>query len=490
MKLHVFGFGTLQIVITTVLLSYLIQSYFEIELSVSILITAALSMSSTAIVLQVLSEHRRQSTQVGRLALAVLLMQDLAVVPLLTILPILAQGSDDLLLSVGKAGIKAIMTIIIITISGRLLLRPFFSIIGSAKSDEIYVTTSLLIVLGASSITSELGLSNAMGAFLAGLLIAETEYRNKIEDSIMPFQGLFLALFFLSVGMSIDINFIIEHFKTIFLYAFVLVFVKILVILLLCRLFRFRWGSAINSSFLLCQGGEFAFILFSMAARQNIIPQEFAQMLLMVVTVSMAVTPLLAILGNKIEDSIDNKDEVGSNMEFKGVSDLHNHVIIAGFGRVGRMVAYMLSQEQIDYIAVDSNVSLVKKARAQGFPIYHGDLSSDDILRAVGISRATAVVITMVDKISVRKATKRICKEFKKELKHLSIITRVEDYKHAEITRKLGAHIAVPATIETGLQLGTAVLLNHGIPEDTILNMKAKIRKNDYLLSRNIELNS
>lgn len=489
MRLHVFGFGSIQLLMTTLLLGWLINKFCELDMSISLLLSAALSMSSSAIVLPVLNESKRKSTQVGRLSLAVLLMQDLAVVPLLAIMPILKGNPNDmeLLFAVGKAGVKAILSIIAITIAGRLFLRPFFSLIGSVKTDEVYLTAALLIVIGAACTTAQLGLSDAMGAFLAGLLIAETEYRNKIEESIIPFQGIFLGLFFMTIGMSIDIDFIVHNAKKIFAYSSVLVFVKFGIIFLIASLFRFPLGAIINASMLLCQGGEFAFILISMAAKDKIIAGDFAQLLQVVVAVTMAITPLLAMIGSKIEDRLDSNSDSNLNIEFKGISDLNGHVVIAGFGRVGRMVAYMLAQEQIDYIAVDSNASLVKKARSQGFPIYHGDLTQEDTLKAVGMSRAGSIVLSMSDKTAIRKTTRMICKEYKQYLKNLHIIARVEDYKHADFIKRCGATIAIPATIETGLQLGAAVLADAGIPEHEIVFLKEKVRKNDYILSKEIE---
>ncbi len=489
MRLHVFGFGSLQMLITMCGLGWLIKSIFGIPLSVSLLLSAALAMSSSAIVLPVLSENKRQSTQVGRLSLSVLLMQDLTVVPLLAIMPILKNDPNDieLLFAVGKAGIKAILSIIAITIFGRIFLRPFFSLIGSVKTDGVYFKAALFIVIGAASVTSELGLSDAMGAFLAGLLIAETEYRNKIEDSIVPFQGMMLGLFFITVGMQINVEFIITNAKKIALFASALLTIKFSIICLIALLFRFPLGASINAGMLLCQGGEFAFILISMAKADKIIASDFAQLLLMVVAVTMAITPLFAMIGNKIEDKIDSKKDTDLNLEFKGISDLNGHIVIAGFGRVGRMVAYMLAQEQIDFIAVDSNANLVKKAREQGFPIYHGDLSHEDTLKAVGITRAKSIVLSMSDKTAVRKTIRLIMKEYKQYIKNLHIIARVEDYKHAAFIKKCGATMTVPTTIETGLQLGAAVLVDAGIPEHEIISIKDKFRKNDYILTKEIE---
>lgn len=484
MRWHVFGFGGLQIIITTYLFTKLMRGVFGLSTEVSIAIAAALSLSSTAIVMQVLEEHKRANTQVGRLSFATLLMQDFAVVPLLTILPILAKGGEHIATAVFWASSKAIISIFLMTIIGRIFLRPFFSIIASAKDEQIYVTTALLIVLGASWITNNLGLSAAMGAFLAGLLIAETEYRNKIEDSIAPFQGLFLALFFISVGMSVDIRFIMQHFYKVFILAVVFILIKALVIISLSKIFRFAWGAAIHTGLLLSQVSEFAFILLGLADKLNIINNNVAQLLLVVTAITMAITPLLAIIGTKIEDKLGLKQELDDNNEFHGVSDLNKHVVIAGFGRVGRTVAYMLAQEQRNYVAIDSNAVLVKKSQFQGFPIFHGSIADKSTLEALGLTRALALVLSMNDKGSVSKATRIIRQLYP----GLPIIVRVEDYKHSVRIKKLGATTTVPTTIETGLQLGSTVLRSLGIPEHEISSLKDKTRKNDYIIIEDLKL--
>lgn len=487
MRIHVFGFGGLQILITTIAMAVYCVKIFDLEPVIGVVIGAALSLSSTAIVMQVLNENNRQSTQVGRLSISMLLMQDLAVVPLLAILPILASGgTTNIAPAIGLVLIKAIFIIFAIIVAGRVFLRPLFSIIVSTKKNEVYLNTALFIVLGAAWLTSKYGLSTAMGAFLAGLLIAETEYRNKIEDSILPFQGLFLALFFIVTGMSIDIGSMIDNFEKVLLFSTMILVTKSVIIFLLCKLFKFSIGSAINSSLLLSQCGEFAFILFGLANQQKIIDDELTQLLLMVTAFTMAVTPLLAILGNKIEDFFETGEELDHTQEFKGVSDLHSHIIIAGFGRVGRMVAYILEQKQISYVGLDSNIALVKQVRALGYPVYHGDMASIDTLRAIGIKRASTVILSMDDKTSLRKATKIIAKEFK----NISIIARVEDAKHAKGIRKLGATFTVPSTIETGIQLASTLMHNMNIPEHEIISIKSKLRKNEYSLTEEIELSN
>lgn len=484
MRLHVFGYGGLQIALSTVAIGFTIQHFYSLDATSAYFIGCALSFSSTAIVLQVLSENKRQSSQVGRLSLATLLMQDFVVVPLLAILPLISSKDGNLLGAIGVSALKAFIAIILITIAGRIFLRPFFGVIGSAKSEEVYVTTTLLIVLGASTLTAEIGLSSAMGAFVAGILIAETEYRNRVESNILPFKSLFLGLFFLSVGMSINVEYILSQLSKVWIAALLLIVIKSTIIFLLCKAFRFRFGAAMHSSFLLSQGSEFAFILFSLAVSQKILPAEIGQFLLVVVAISMAVTPLLSAIGIWIEDRFDAKEELDQNQEFKGVSDLDSHIIIAGFGRVGRVIAHMLAEEKFNYVAVDSDLQVVKKARSQGFPVYHGDLSNLDVLRAVGAERAVGVVLTMTDRISLRKAVKTIYSHYK----DLEIISGAEDYKHGHGLRKLGADKIVPSTIETGLQLGGALLGSLGITDMDIIALKEKFRNNNYAFTEEIEL--
>lgn len=484
MRAHVFGFGGLQLVITSIAIGYFFHAFLNFSLPVAIVLAGSLSLSSTAIVLQVLYESKRQSTQVGRLSLAVLLMQDFAVVPLLAILPIISTTQDEIISAIGLSALKALVAIIFITIAGRLLLRPFFTLVGSSKSEEIYVTTTLLIVLGAAMLTNEWGLSTAMGAFIAGILIAETQYRAKVEASILPFKSLLLGLFFLSVGMSINVSYVISKIQIVIFGSIALLFIKGLIIFLLCKLFRFRLGPSLHSALILAQGGEFAFILFNLAAKQNILDAQSAQLLLILVSVTMAITPLLSILGAWIENKLDVDEDTDKNQEFKGISDMDGHIIIGGFGRVGRVIAYMLEEQQFNYIAVDGDLQVVRKARDQGYQVYHGDLSKTEVLHAVGASRANAVVLTMDDKAALRKAIKNISMNYDE----VEIITRAEDFKHGQGMKKLGASIAIPSTIETGLQIGGALLKELGVAEHDILSLKDQFRAEGYSFTEEIEL--
>jgi len=491
MRVLVFGFGGLQVLITSLVLGYGLSYVFDFQAHIAIVLGAALALSSTAIVLQVLYESKRQSTQVGRLSLSVLLMQDFAVVPLLAILPIIAVGEGNLLPEIGIVALKALGAIIAITIIGRVLLRPFFSIIGSANSEEVYVATTLLLVLGAAVLTEEWGLSSAMGAFIAGILIAETQYRSKIETSIMPFKSLFLGLFFLSVGMSIDVNSISRQLHMVVFGTLGLLFIKGFIVFALCKLFKFRTGTSIHAALLLGQGGEFAFILFNMAMNvttpagaPQLLDPATGQLLLVIVSITMAVTPLLSIAGAWIEDKLDSGQVVDKNQEFKGISDLDGHIIIGGFGRVGRVIAYMLAEQQYNYIAVDGDLSVVKKARKQGYQVYHGDLSTPSALKAVGTPRASAVILTMNDKAALRKTVKNISQNYD----NVEIIARAEDTKHGKGLKRLGASITVPSTIETGLQIGGAALKHLGVAEHDIFSIKDQFRGDSYSFTEEIEL--
>ncbi len=485
MRFYVFGFGSLQLVITAALLSsflyWLDVSFWHYNLHIGILIVIGLtlSLSSTAIVLQVISERGKKSSNIGRLSLAVLLMQDLAVVPLLAVLPLLGQ-EGAILEAIGIATLKAIGAIIGITIFGRILLRPFFSLIASVKTDEVYVTTALLIVLSASLVTSKLGLSAVMGAFIAGILIAETEYRNRIEDSITPFQGLFLSLFFISVGMSIDWRFMLAYWEKILAFALVILLIKGIVLYLLCAIFKMKRGISIHAAMTLSQGSEFAFVLFGMAARSGILENDFVQLMLMTVAVTMALTPFLSILGSKIEDRIDYMG--GANYEpkndMKSISALSDHVIIAGFGRVGKIVAKMLEHQDINYLVIDADSMVVKKARRDGFPAYHGSVSDLEVLDAICARKASLVILNMSDKLAVSKAIKVVSQNFP----NLLIITRVDDLRHSKIVKKIGATATVPITVEAGLQLGGVALRSLGMPEHSIIAIKEHTRKDNYEL--------
>ena len=484
MRAHVFGFGSAQVLLTTALIGSVVY-YIGKDVNTAIIVGGALALSSTAIVLQVMAESGQQSSQVGRLSLANLLLQDFAVVPLLVLVPLLADESASLSVALGSAMLKAIAVMIGIFVIGRLVLRPLFRVIGALKSAELFMATTLLIVLGTAWITEHFGLSLALGAFIAGLLVAETEYQHQVEDDIVPFKGIFMGLFFMTVGMSIDLNLIGDKLWLIVLLTLLLIVGKALVIILLCRLFRFPFGSAIHAGLLLSQGGEFAFILFGLASEQGIINPELAQVLLLLVTVSMAITPLLSLIGKKLGVWVDRNKIINEKVAITEVTDLERHVVIAGFGQVGKMVSKMLTAERVNYIALDISSDRVSEGRKEGCPVYRGDASRLETLKSVGIERATAVILTVPNEVTLKKSLKTIREHYPE----LPVVIRAKNMKHSAILKDAGASIVVPEIYEVGLQLGGAVLKFIGVNEFEISRLKNRFRAGEYRRTKELTEN-
>jgi monovalent cation:H+ antiporter-2, CPA2 family len=482
MRVQVFGFGGLQFLLTFLAIFGCLY-FVGISIKTALVISGGFALSSTAIVLQVVSEERKQSTQVGRLSLAVLLMQDLAVVPLLVLVPLLASGGEQSIVPLlTSVMFKAIFVLISIFILGRLLLRPIFRVINytSSKNNELFIATTLLIVLASAWATEVMGLSLALGAFMAGLLIAETEFHLQAEESINPFKGLFLGLFFMTVGMSFNFTLVLQEWHTIIIISFLLIFAKALIVIALGALFRFNWGTAIHAGLLLSQGGEFAFILFKLASRQGIIPSHTSEILMVVVTVTMALTPLLSIVGNLIAEHLDKKEKMNYQDVNKDVSDLYNHVVVVGFGKVGKMVARLLEAEKVNYIAIDINPNHVIHERKDGFPVYLGDGSNVDILDSVGLKRSKSVIITINNEVTLKRCSKVI----RDHMPDIPVIVRAKDLGYERELYKVGVTTIVPETYETGLQMGGAVLKSIGIGENEVSRIKNQFRLGNYVMAQ------
>lgn len=478
MRRYVFGFGLLQVIITTALIGFVAYSLGE-SVSSSALLGGGLALSSTAIVLQVLAEKREQSTQVGRLSLAGLLMQDFAVVPLLVMVPILSGENIGIVRPLGEAVVKAFLVLGIIFIAGRTMLRPLFSMISSsntAESNEIFIAAIILIALGTAWLTNYMGLSLALGAFAAGLLVAETEFQLQAEESITPFKGLFLGLFFMSVGMSINMKFILANISFVTQLSCGLLLIKSLIIIVLCLLFKFSLGTSIHVGLLLAQGSEFAFVLLRLADKKHLFKID-TNIMLSVVTLTMAVTPLLAAFGSFISRKLySNKNMKPINI-YKDVSDIANHVIVLGFGRVGQMVARLLEAEKVNFVAIDINPEHVTSERGKGMPIYLGDASSPEMMESIGMERAASIIITLSNEVSLKKISRTISKLYP----HLPIVVRSKDLSDAESFYAAGAKIIVPETYETGLQLGGAVLKAVGVSEFEVSRIKNLFRAGNYI---------
>lgn len=483
MRIHVFGFGSLQVIVTMVAI-WCIALAFGVNTNIATVIGGGLALSSTAIVLQVLQEKGSQASQVGRLSIAVLLMQDFAVVPLIVLVPLLAGNSEhSLISSLAGSLVQAAIALVLIFITGRLLLRPLFSVIAKMESNEVFISTTLLIVLGAAFITEQFHLSLALGAFVAGLLVAETEYRHSVEHAVLPFKDLFLGLFFMTVGMSINTELLLNKLPLITLLSIILIVLKTSIIYILCRFFGFKSAPAMQAGLLLSQGGEFAFILFRLANELNVLPSEIAQVLMMVTTVTMAFTPLLSGLGDWIANSFSTKKIILDDEAVEtDTQDLYNHVIVAGFGRVGYMVTKMLTAEHLSYVVVDIQSKIVKEGKSDSFPIYLGDVTRCEILKSVGIERAQALVISIKNEVTIKKVVSLVAANFP----HVNIVIRLPDLSNVEVYRDLGASKIIPETSEIGLQLGGAALSLSGISESGVTSLKSRFRKGNYSMLKDL----
>ncbi len=483
MKRHVFGLGGIQVVLTTFTIT-MIASYYGLELKSAIIIGGGLALSSTAIVLRELEETKSTSNKVGRLSIAILLLQDLAVVPLLVLTPLLAGGNESggLLAPILQALTKAFFALMVIFITGRLIIRPFFNMIVSTKNDELFIATNLLVVLGTAYITNYFNLSMALGAFVAGLLVAETEYCHEVEQVILPFKKLLLGLFFMAIGMSIDLHLLGIHLLLIVMLAFALMLIKAAIIISLCLLFKCQKSATIKAGLMLSQGGEFAFILFNLDAAKGIIPEDIGQILMAVVTVSMALTPFFSRIGSRLENLVGEREQnktIEQILNNESI-DIDHHVIIAGFGRVGQMAAEVLAEEQMNYIAIDINSNLVTKSQDKGFAVYLGDITNIKILAAMQIERAIAVIITVSDKSIAKRAIKLI----KESYPEVKIVVKVSDLNDSFSYYEIGADKLVPENYETGLQLGASTLLLAGFGSSAISILKDRFRKGNYSIAK------
>jgi monovalent cation:proton antiporter-2 (CPA2) family protein len=465
MRRLVFGLGSLQIVITGAIIAFVAWEFGNSP-AASIVLGACLALSSTAIVMQLLIEQRRLGTVVGRSSFSILLMQDLAVVPILFVVGVLgAQVGGNLGLDLALALGKAVLVIVAVYLGGRLVLRPLMRLVAQSRSPEMFMAAILLTVIGTATITGVAGLSMALGAFLAGLLLAETEYRHEVEVDIEPFKGLMLGLFFMSVGMGIDYRLIAQEPFWILVSVVGLFVLKSTVTASLCLAFGLPRHTSVEAGLLLGQGGEFAFIVVGLAMTLGLVGGEVGQFMLIVAGISMVVTPFVASFATRLAKVLEGTiGEAGESEPAVPTDGLEGHVLLAGFGRVGRTLAEMLERQSIGYLAVDADPATVHQARKAGRPIFFGDASRLDMLARAHAETAAAIVVTMDDAAAVEK----IVQEVRALFPELPIYARARDGAQALRLTTAGATVAVPEAIEASLQLGGRVLAGFGFGEDAV----------------------
>ncbi len=458
MRRLVFGLGAAQVIVSSAVLAG-IAIWFGQPTSAALVIGGAVALSSTAIVIPVLAESKRLNTAAGRTAFAVLLFQDLAVAPLLFMIAILGTKEGG---GIGEglfyAVVPAAIALAVILGAGRLLLRPLFRLVSRAKSTEFFMAACLLVVLGTGLIAAISGLSMGLGAFIAGMLLAETEFRREIEVTIEPFKGLLLGLFFVSIGASLDVSHIINSPAVTLGMALMLVLVKVAILYGAARFGRIRRSTALEVALLLGPGGEFAFVMIGAAMTANIVTARVGGNVMIAVTISMLAIPLLSILARKL---LPVAKPVDSGVaEVAPPADASARVIIVGYGRVGKLVGDMMRRHDIPFLAVDSDVRNVQREREAGEPIYWGNATRVEFLRKCDIEHARALIVTM----DAPRAVEQVVKLGRIERKDLTIVARARDADHARVLYELGATDAIPETIEASLQLSEAALVDIGVP--------------------------
>jgi len=465
MKRLVFGLGSLQVISTTILIA--LPAYgFGFTPAQAIIFGTALSLSSTAIVIQLYSDEKRLGSQSGRTSFAILLFQDLAVIPILILVSVLGQeSSGPVLQGIATALAQAALAIALIIGVGRFALRPLLRLVAGTNSSDLFMAAVLLIAVGTGVLANFAGLSMALGAFIAGLTLAETEYRRAIEAIIEPFKGLLLGAFFLLVGLGIDLHGFIESPVRILAIATTLVIAKSVVTYLLARLLKVNRAAALESSLLLGPCGEFAFVILSSAAALKILDGTMFSRSLLIVSLTMAAIPFLSILGKQLIKRTKQL-QVGSPETLEAPpDDGQPRIIVAGFGRVGHLIGSMLDEHKIPYIAMDSDAALVARERRAGFPVYYGDAANTEFLKKCGLADAKAIAITMDNPARVDD----VAKTARAERSDLKIIARARDERHAMRLYAAGVTEAVPETIESSLQLGESLLVEAGIPMGLVI---------------------
>jgi CPA2 family monovalent cation:H+ antiporter-2 len=474
MRRLVFGLGGLQVALSAAAVGGL-ALWFGNDIEAAVILGVVLAFSSTAIVMQLLIQRHELGTPLGQASFAILLFQDLAVVPLLVLISILgaSSGEGSFASLLGLAILKGVLTVVGIYLVGRRVVRPLFHQIAVDKQPDTFTALTLLTTLGVAALTWVAGLSMALGALLAGLIIAETEFRHEVEITIEPFKGLLMGLFFMSVGMGIDLRALLAEPLWIPLSVVGLLAMKALIVFVLLRVFGLSWGRSAEGGLLLGQGGEFAFIVIGMALTLGLLERQVGQFMLIVVGVSMLAAPVVARLGQSLGDRIDRRIAPPAEEADPELGELSGHVIIAGYGRVGQLVGQMLAEQGVGYVAIENDARLIAGQRKAGVPLVFGDASRPELLRKLRLDQARAVVLTMDHTAAAIHAVHGI----RRMVPMMRIIARARDEKHALLLREAGASVVVPETLESSLKLTGWVLETLGVPADAALRLVEQERE-------------
>lgn len=485
MKRLVFGFGTLQ-VLCSILIVMGVAWFIDLNWRVGFVLGGALAMSSTAIVIKLLAERLELNSEHGRQIIGVLLFQDLMVIPLLIIVPALGSGfnfeseTNDLIITLAKITV----VLVIILFLGQKLMRPWLHIVAQQRSSELFVLNVLLITLGLAWITQISGLSLALGAFLAGMLISETEYRYQVEEDIKPFRDVLLGLFFVTIGMLLDVQVVIENFLWVFLILVTIVIFKTGVIIGLSRLFGANLSVAFRTGMSLAQAGEFGFVLLAQASTLGVIDNTVLQPVLAAMVLSLFIAPFLIEYSEVIIRRSYNSDWMQKAMQITSIAaqtmSQKDHVIICGYGRSGQSVAKVLELESVNFIALDLDPKRINEARTAGESVVYGDAAKREVLIAAGLMRAKVLVVSYHNIASTLKILKHV-QELRPEL---SVVAKVHDESDVDILKKAGVTEVVAEIMEGSLMLASQALMFVDISTGRILRRIRSIREQRYNLLR------
>lgn len=481
MRKQVFGLGTMQVFVTGILI-FILAKAFQLSTVEAVVLASALTLSSTAIVIKQLTEQAEIQSRHGKATVGILIFQDIMAIPLLILIPSLAHSgsgnlSSELLTSLVNGFIVAVAMFLI----SRYILRPVFKEVASAKSSELFMLTVLAVVLGAALFTQQMGLSMTLGAFLAGMMLGETEYRHQIESDIRPFQDILLGLFFITVGMMISPETILESPITLLALTIGIIFLKSLVIIAIMLVFKKNKGVAIRTGLSLAQVGEFGLVLLSLALSVKVLDPKLGQLIIATAVLSMMLSPFLIKFNGRIakkicaqsygQDSIEIAKDILSDSQH-----LQNHVVICGFGRVGQIATKFLKKSSIPFIALDMDIKRVQEANQSGESVYYGDSSNINILKAAQIEHAKIAIVTFTN----FHASLKVIKSIHLLMPNLPILVRTEDDSHLDELMQAGATEVVPDIFESSIMLSSHLLLMSGIPASNVLRKTREVRMNRY----------
>ena len=491
MRGHVFGLGLLQVALTvavatggSLFLASMAPTLWAMQWQTALALSGAIAMSSTAIVVKLLSERLEMDSEHGKRVMGVLLFQDLAVVPLLVLIPALGAPADTLLTALAIAALKAAVLVGLLLTGGRRVMRWWLTIVARRKSEELFVLNLLLVTLALAWLTELAGLSLALGAFIAGMLISETEFKHQVETDIRPFHDVLLGLFFISIGMMLDWHIVLERWPLVLLLATLPVLFKLVMITALARMLGGTAGTSLRTGLYLAQAGEFGFVLLTLANESRLVPPDLLNPILASMVLSMLATPFIILYSNRIVMKLVASEWLQQSLQMTSIArksiNANKHVIICGYGRCGQNLGSMLEQEGIQYMALDLDPDRVRQAAAAGDSVVFGDAVRLQSLMAAGLARASAVVVTYLDTASAL----RVLANVRAHAPTVPVIVRTVDDHDLEKLQAAGATEVVPEAIEGSLMLASHALALVGVPMRRVIRIVQDQRDQRYNLLR------